>query len=190
MALTLTITAAFTIRGIETSRFNWVITDVCMTHRFFIRTSADDGRVMGLNLHCATRSLTTRKSPLASYFNKETPQGKVEAPKSRGRVREICLRGDPEGATGQRKDSEKPLTTSVKRTTKVRSLNYNRAMHGIGISTRSLNNPYFVFAVVGRRPNRLERSIPRHTPSCLQELEKLGLRNLCTPTSWMSNYLN
>lgn len=189
MASTLTITAASTIRGIDTSRFNWVITDVCMTHRFFIRTSADDGRgrVMGPNLHCATRSLTTRKT---SYFNKETPQGKVEAPKSR--VREICFRGDPEGATGQQKDSEKPFTTSVGRTTKVRSLNSNRAraMHGIGISTRSLNNPYSVFAVVGRRPNRLERSIPRHTPSCLQELEKLGLRNLCTPTSWMSNYLN
>lgn len=184
MASTLTITAAYTIRGIETSRFNWVITDICMTHRFFTRTSADDGRVMGPNLHCATRSLTTRKSPLASYFNKKTPRGKVEAPKSR--VREICLRG--KGATGQQKYSEKPFTTSVERTTKVRSLNSNRAMHGI--STRSLNNPYFVFAVVGRRPNRLERSIPRHTPSCLQELEKLGLRNLCTPTSWMSNYLN
>lgn len=154
MASTLTITAAST--GTEISRFNWVIIDICMTHR---RTPADDGRVMGLNLHCATRSLTTRKSPLASYFNRETPRGKVEAPKSR--VREICLRGDP---------------------------------------TRSLNNPYFggnstIFAklgmaVVGRRPNRLERSIPRHTPSCLQELEKLGLRNLCTPTSWMPNYLN
>lgn len=188
MASTLTITAASTIRGIETSRFNWVITDICMTHRFFTQTSADDGRVMGPNLHCATRSLTTRKSPLASYFNKETPRGKVEAPKSR--VREICLRGDPKGATGQQKDSEKPFTTSVGRTTKVRSLNSNRAMHGISTRSLNLNNPYFVFAVVGRRPNRLERSIPRHTPSCLQELEKLGLRNLCTPTSWMSNYLN
>lgn len=155
MASTPTITAAFT--RTEISRFNWGIPDICMTHRFFTRTPADDGRVMGLNLHCATRSLTTRKSPLASYFNKETPRGKVEAPKSR--VREIC--GDP---------------------------------------TRSLNNPYFgrnstIFAkpgmvVVGRRPNRLERSAPRHTPSCLRELDKLGLRNLCAPTSWMPNYLN
>ena len=141
---------------------------------------------MGPNLHCATRSLTTRKSTLASYFNKETPRGRVEAPKSR--VREICLGGDPKGATGQQRDSERPFTTSVGRTTRVRSLKSNRAMHGI--STRSLNHPYFVLAVVGRRSNRLERSIPRHTPSCLQELEKLGVRNLCTPTSWMSNYLN
>jgi hypothetical protein len=61
---------------------------------------------------------------LASYFGRKTPRGKVEAPKSR--VREIYLRGDPSrGATGQREDSEKPFTTSVKRTTKVRSLNSN-----------------------------------------------------------------
>lgn len=173
-----------------------------MTHRFSTRTSAGGDRVTSQHLHRATRSLTTWGSPSAPYFGGETPRGKVEVPKSR--VIEICFLGDSKGATGQREDSEKPFTTSVRGTTTVRSLNSNRATHGdlTEISTRSLNNPYFgaprnsiikaklEMAVVGRRPNRLERPASRHTPSCSQGLGKLGLRNLCTPTLWVPNYLN